>query len=84
MGTNHLFSLHCPEINLSVLQTLMVWFICPYCVLGTQPCVWYISRAHSMFKNLEENPVAEALRSKVRTVGGDVTGAEGFTSDKVS
>ena len=37
-----------------------------------------------MFKNLEENPVAEALRSKVRTVGGDVTGAEGFTSDKVS
>lgn len=37
-----------------------------------------------MFENLEENPVAEALRSKMRTVGGDVTVAEGFTSDKAS
>lgn len=83
MGTNYLF-LHCPEINLSVLQTPMVCFICPHCVLDTQPCVWYILRAHSMFENLEENPVAEALRSKMRTVGADVTGAEGFTSDKAS
>ena len=37
-----------------------------------------------MFENLEENPVAEALRSKMRTVGGDVTVAEGLTSDKAS
>lgn len=37
-----------------------------------------------MFENLEENPVAEALRSKMRTIGGDMTGAERLTSDKAS
>ena len=37
-----------------------------------------------MFENLEENPVAEALRSKMRVVGGDMTGTEGLTSHKAS
>ena len=37
-----------------------------------------------MFENSEENPVAEALRSKMRMVGGDMTGTEGLTSDTAS
>ena len=32
-------SLHDPEINLSLLQTLMFRFVWPHCVLGTYTCI---------------------------------------------
>ena len=38
--------------------------------------------ACSMFGNLKEIPVAEALRAKMQAVGGDMKEAEGVTSDK--
>ena len=42
LSMSHPFSLLGPAINLSLLQTLMFWFVWPHCVSGIQICIqWH-------------------------------------------